>query len=128
MHTKMGSRHERALSVRQREKICVRLSRMEWTPKVGWPENSMGGPVAEWWRIMALACDAEMAAVTSVALRYVLPLRVPRCFCLPALSWLAGQTPAQAARRWAVPNAELSTTAHSHLLQGQPRLSPQVGR
>ena len=30
------------------------------------------------------------------------PLRVPRCFCLPALSWLAGHTPAQAASLCAV--------------------------
>jgi hypothetical protein len=32
--------------------------------------------------------------VTSAALRKVSPLGVPRRFCLPALTWLAGQTPA----------------------------------
>jgi len=39
----------------------------------------------------------------------VCPLRVPRRFCLPALSELAGQTPAHAVRRCAVPNTHMST-------------------
>ena len=67
---------------------------------------------------------AEMAAVTSVAVRCVLPLRVPRRFCLPALAWFAGQTPAQAARRWAVPKPSMSTPISAMMAAAVSSLTP----
>jgi hypothetical protein len=41
-------------------------------------------------QVGSLAWDAETAAVTKMAFRKVSPLRVPRGFRFPALSWLAG--------------------------------------
>ncbi len=42
-------------------------------------------------RFVPLVRAPHTAAATRAALRCDLPLRTPRRFCLPALSWLAGQ-------------------------------------
>ena len=44
------------------------------------------------------ASAEEMAAPTSMVRRWTLPLRARPLFCLPALSWLPGHTPAHEAR------------------------------
>src|SRR3954447_17331648 len=51
-------------------------------------------------QIAPLVRAAEMAAPTRIVRRCTLPLRARPLFCLPALSYLPGQTPAQAARWW----------------------------
>jgi hypothetical protein len=48
--------------------------------------------------VAALVREAEIAAPTRIVRRWMLPFRARPLFCLPALSWLPGQTPAQAAR------------------------------